>query len=137
MAQTILENQATVDDIFREVTRIKAVVTDAVDDGVQSALRAMKQGREAAKTPSTTRAMPSSGTLCSQRASCLASAFSWAASPLSWLCAAIESGARRLASATSIGAVGLNQSERRFWGVWVVKLDETCRNLSTVLRSCR
>ena len=49
MAQTILDNQATVDDIFREVNRIKTVVTDAVDDGVQSAIRAMKQGREAAE----------------------------------------------------------------------------------------
>jgi ElaB/YqjD/DUF883 family membrane-anchored ribosome-binding protein len=49
MAQTILENQATVDDIFREVNRIKTVVTEAVDDGVQSAFRAMKQGREAAE----------------------------------------------------------------------------------------
>jgi ElaB/YqjD/DUF883 family membrane-anchored ribosome-binding protein len=49
MAQTILDNQATVDDIFREVNRIKTVVTDAVDDGVQSAIRAMKQGREVAE----------------------------------------------------------------------------------------
>lgn len=49
MAQSILENQATVDDIFREVNRIKSVVTEAVDDGVQQALRAMKQGREAAE----------------------------------------------------------------------------------------
>jgi hypothetical protein len=48
MAQTILDNQATVDDIFREVNRIKTVVTDAVDDGVQSAICAMKQGREVA-----------------------------------------------------------------------------------------
>jgi ElaB/YqjD/DUF883 family membrane-anchored ribosome-binding protein len=49
MAQTILESQATVDDIFREVNRIKTVVTEAVDDGVQSAIRAVKQGREAAE----------------------------------------------------------------------------------------
>lgn len=49
MAHELLEKQATVDDILHEVSRIKAVVTDAVDDGVQSALRAAKQGRDAAE----------------------------------------------------------------------------------------
>ena len=49
MALGVLEKQAaTVDDVLREVSRIKTVVTDAVDDGVKSALRAVKQGREAA-----------------------------------------------------------------------------------------
>lgn len=48
MAQTILENQATVDDLFREVNRIKSIVTEAVDDGVQTAIRAIKQGRDVA-----------------------------------------------------------------------------------------
>ena len=49
MANGILEEQATVDDILREVDRIKSVVTDAVDEGVQSAIRAVKQGRDAAE----------------------------------------------------------------------------------------
>jgi ElaB/YqjD/DUF883 family membrane-anchored ribosome-binding protein len=49
MALDLDDKQATIDDIFREVTRLKSVVTDAVDDGVQSALRAAKQGRDAAE----------------------------------------------------------------------------------------
>jgi ElaB/YqjD/DUF883 family membrane-anchored ribosome-binding protein len=49
MALEVLEKQATVDELFREVSRIKSVVTDAVEDGVQSALRAVKQGRDAAE----------------------------------------------------------------------------------------
>jgi ElaB/YqjD/DUF883 family membrane-anchored ribosome-binding protein len=49
MANAALEKPATVDDIYREVNRIKSIVTDAVDDGVQSAIRAMKQGRDAAE----------------------------------------------------------------------------------------
>jgi ElaB/YqjD/DUF883 family membrane-anchored ribosome-binding protein len=48
MANAVLEKQATVDDIYREVNRINSIVTDAVDDGVQSAIRAVKQGRDAA-----------------------------------------------------------------------------------------
>ncbi len=49
LAQDLLEKQATVEDILREVSRMKAVVADAVEDGVQSALRAVKQGREVAE----------------------------------------------------------------------------------------
>ncbi|HVN93217.1 MAG TPA: hypothetical protein VMT38_05960 [Terracidiphilus sp.] len=49
MANSVLENQPTVDDIYREVNRIKTIVTDAVDDGVQAAIRAVKQGRETAE----------------------------------------------------------------------------------------
>jgi ElaB/YqjD/DUF883 family membrane-anchored ribosome-binding protein len=49
MAVDLLEKQATVEDIFREVSHIKAVVTEAVDEGVKSALRAIKQGRDAAE----------------------------------------------------------------------------------------
>lgn len=48
MAVDILDKQAAVDDVLREVSRIKSVVTEAVEDGVQSALRAVKQGRDAA-----------------------------------------------------------------------------------------
>ncbi|MFZ1015491.1 MAG: hypothetical protein WCC26_14925 [Terracidiphilus sp.] len=49
MAMELLEKQATVEDILREVSRIKANITDAVDDGVRSALRAVKQGRNTAE----------------------------------------------------------------------------------------
>ncbi|MFZ0340332.1 MAG: hypothetical protein WAL45_20065 [Terracidiphilus sp.] len=41
----MFEKPATVDEILREVSRIKSAVTDAVDDGVRSALRATKQGK--------------------------------------------------------------------------------------------
>jgi ElaB/YqjD/DUF883 family membrane-anchored ribosome-binding protein len=46
MAHDLLEKHATVDDVLHEVSRIKSIVTDAVDDGIQSALRAAKQGRD-------------------------------------------------------------------------------------------
>jgi ElaB/YqjD/DUF883 family membrane-anchored ribosome-binding protein len=48
MAIDFMEKSATFDDVVREVSRFKATVTDAVDDGVKSALRAIKQGRNAA-----------------------------------------------------------------------------------------
>jgi ElaB/YqjD/DUF883 family membrane-anchored ribosome-binding protein len=48
MTVEFLEKQATVDDVLREVSRIKSVITDAVDDGVRSALKAAKQGRDVA-----------------------------------------------------------------------------------------
>jgi len=40
-----LEKPASVDEVLREVSRIKAVVAEAVDDGVRSAMRAAKQSR--------------------------------------------------------------------------------------------
>jgi ElaB/YqjD/DUF883 family membrane-anchored ribosome-binding protein len=47
MAVEVLERQqATVDDVLREVSRIKSLVVDAVEDGVKSALRTVKQGKE-------------------------------------------------------------------------------------------
>ncbi len=50
MGMELLEKQAaTVEDVLREVSRIKSVVKDAVDDGVRSALRSVKQGRNAAE----------------------------------------------------------------------------------------
>jgi len=49
MANAVSEIQPTVDDIYREVNSIKSIVTEAVDDGVQSAIRAVKQGRDAAE----------------------------------------------------------------------------------------
>jgi ElaB/YqjD/DUF883 family membrane-anchored ribosome-binding protein len=49
MMAEILGKPATVDEVLREVSHIKSVVTEAVDDGVRSALRAAKQGREFAE----------------------------------------------------------------------------------------
>lgn len=46
---TDLMEKVTLDDVFREVSRMKSVVTDAVDDGVRSAVKALKQGRHAAE----------------------------------------------------------------------------------------
>ena len=46
---TDLIEKATLDDVLREVSRIKAVVTDAVDDGVRTAVKTIKQGRYAAE----------------------------------------------------------------------------------------
>jgi ElaB/YqjD/DUF883 family membrane-anchored ribosome-binding protein len=45
----ILGKPATVDEVLREVSHIKSVVTEAVDDGVRSALRAAKHGKEFAE----------------------------------------------------------------------------------------
>ncbi len=39
---------AAVEDMLNDIPKFKAIVTDAVDDGVRSALRAIKQGRNAA-----------------------------------------------------------------------------------------
>jgi ElaB/YqjD/DUF883 family membrane-anchored ribosome-binding protein len=44
-----LEMPVSLEDVIREVSKIRATVTEAVDDGVKSAVRAMKQGREAAE----------------------------------------------------------------------------------------
>ncbi len=44
-----LEMPATVEDVVREVSKIRTTVTEAVDDGVKSAVRAIKQGRDAAE----------------------------------------------------------------------------------------
>jgi ElaB/YqjD/DUF883 family membrane-anchored ribosome-binding protein len=46
---SILEKQASVEDVLNELSRIKTIVTDAVEDGVQSAVKAIKQGRHAAE----------------------------------------------------------------------------------------
>lgn len=49
MATEFMErSSATVDDVLREVSRMKGIVTEAVEDGVESAMRAFEQGREAA-----------------------------------------------------------------------------------------
>jgi ElaB/YqjD/DUF883 family membrane-anchored ribosome-binding protein len=44
-----MEKPATVEDAMHEVSRIKAFVTEAVEDGVRSAVRAIKHGRYAAE----------------------------------------------------------------------------------------
>lgn len=44
-----LEMPATVEDVVREVSKIRSTVTEAVDDGMKSAVRAIKQGRDAAE----------------------------------------------------------------------------------------
>ncbi|HLY42172.1 MAG TPA: DUF883 C-terminal domain-containing protein [Terracidiphilus sp.] len=50
MASEILQNPvANCEDVMREISKIKDIVSDAVEDGVKSAVRAMKQGREAAE----------------------------------------------------------------------------------------
>jgi ElaB/YqjD/DUF883 family membrane-anchored ribosome-binding protein len=49
MATDFMEkSSATVDDVLREVTRFKGMVTEAVEEGVESAMRAIDQGRDAA-----------------------------------------------------------------------------------------
>lgn len=45
----VLEIPASVEEALREVSRIKTVVTEAVEDGVKSAMKAIKQGRYAAE----------------------------------------------------------------------------------------
>jgi ElaB/YqjD/DUF883 family membrane-anchored ribosome-binding protein len=47
MPSGILERAATLDDVLHDVYRMKSVVTDAVEDGVDSALRTLRQGRHA------------------------------------------------------------------------------------------
>jgi ElaB/YqjD/DUF883 family membrane-anchored ribosome-binding protein len=49
MPSEILEMPAAVEEALREVGRIKAVVTEAVEDGMKSAMKAIKQGRYAAE----------------------------------------------------------------------------------------
>ena len=49
MALDLMERQPTLEDVVREVSRLKDVVTDAVNDGVKSALRTIKQGRNTAE----------------------------------------------------------------------------------------
>jgi ElaB/YqjD/DUF883 family membrane-anchored ribosome-binding protein len=49
MATELLTKPATVDDVLREVSRMRTVISEAVDDGVRSALRVVDQGRDAAE----------------------------------------------------------------------------------------
>jgi ElaB/YqjD/DUF883 family membrane-anchored ribosome-binding protein len=49
MLADVLEKPATVEDARREVSKIKSIVADAVEDGVRSARQAIKHGRNAAQ----------------------------------------------------------------------------------------
>ena len=49
MAVDLMERQATLDDVFREVSRLKEFVSDAVNDGMKSAVRTIRQGRHVAE----------------------------------------------------------------------------------------
>jgi len=49
MPSDVLEMPASVEEALREVSRIKSIVTEAVEDGVKSAMKAIKQGRYAAE----------------------------------------------------------------------------------------
>jgi ElaB/YqjD/DUF883 family membrane-anchored ribosome-binding protein len=49
MPADVLEKPATVEDVAREVSKIRSIVTDAVEDGVRSARQAIKHGRYAAE----------------------------------------------------------------------------------------
>jgi ElaB/YqjD/DUF883 family membrane-anchored ribosome-binding protein len=42
-------DKLSVDDILNDANRIKAIVTDAVEDGIQQAVRAVNKGRDAAE----------------------------------------------------------------------------------------
>jgi len=44
-----LPKSATVEDVLTEFSKIRSTITDAVDDGVKSAFKAIKQGRDAAE----------------------------------------------------------------------------------------
>ena len=49
MPADVLEKPATVEDALREVSKIRSIVTDAVEDGVRSASQAIRHGRYAAE----------------------------------------------------------------------------------------
>jgi ElaB/YqjD/DUF883 family membrane-anchored ribosome-binding protein len=49
MPADVLEKPATVEDVLREVSKIRSIVTDAVEDSVRSANQAIRHGRYAAE----------------------------------------------------------------------------------------
>jgi len=49
MAVEVLERQANVDEVLSEVSRMKSMIVDAVEDGVKAALRNVRQGKELAE----------------------------------------------------------------------------------------
>ncbi|MDE3187199.1 MAG: hypothetical protein KGM96_06705 [Acidobacteriota bacterium] len=49
MPANVLENAPNLQDAFRTVTKVKAIVTDAMEDGVRSATQAIRHTRHAAE----------------------------------------------------------------------------------------
>ena len=49
MPTDVLQMPESVEEALREVSRMKTIVTEAVEDGVKSAVKAIKQGRYAAE----------------------------------------------------------------------------------------
>ncbi len=49
MPADVLEKPATVEDALRELSKIRSIVTDAMEDIVQSANQAIRHGRDAAE----------------------------------------------------------------------------------------
>jgi len=44
-----LSERTSVEDVVREISRLRNVVTDAVEDGFETAVKTLRQGREAAE----------------------------------------------------------------------------------------
>ena len=49
MPVEVLQKIPAVDDVMDQVSRMKSVITEAVDDGIKSATRAIRQGRRVAE----------------------------------------------------------------------------------------
>jgi len=49
MPPDVMEMRESVEEALREVSRIKSIVTEAVEDGVKTAMKTIKQGRYAAE----------------------------------------------------------------------------------------
>lgn len=49
MPAELLERPATVEDVAREISKIRSIVTDAVEDGLHTARQAIKRGRHVAE----------------------------------------------------------------------------------------
>jgi ElaB/YqjD/DUF883 family membrane-anchored ribosome-binding protein len=49
MQTNLKEVASQVEDVLSEASRIKSMVSEAVEDGVKSAMKAIKQGRNAAE----------------------------------------------------------------------------------------
>lgn len=49
MPASVFEKSASVEDALREVSKIRSIVSEAVEDGVRSANQAMKRSRHAAE----------------------------------------------------------------------------------------
>lgn len=49
MPAEMFKTPAAVEDVVADVTRIKSIITDAVEDGIKSALATIQEGRRAAE----------------------------------------------------------------------------------------